>query len=157
MRRHLTLNINRRMATSCTAFASCHPMLPGQKFPTVLMFPPDIFYLDYGDNGTPASVGRPTIFSRRGSLSFRWITVLPLQARCPGQTSSGRAPAQTDDAKRHILAALDDPQCNGSIYLSVAPPADARFLVGLESTNSAVPLWNNNARLQIKAVVSFPG
>ncbi len=132
--------------------------VPGQRFPTVLMFPPDVFYLDYGDHGVPSERWATYDLQQAGFLVFQVDHRLAPPGALPGQTSSGRAPAQTDDAKRQILAALADPQCNGSVYLIGGSAGGTLALwSGLESAAGAVTLWDNSARLKIKAVVSFSG
>src|SRR5436305_7761268 len=112
MRRHLILPINRprpMIPAFCTAIASCHP--------TALMFPPDVFHLESGDHGTMSERVATHDLQWAGFLVFQVNHRLAPPDHLTGQHSNGEAPAQTDDAKRQILAALADPQCNGSIYL----------------------------------------
>ncbi|CAN5487256.1 hypothetical protein BH20VER3_BH20VER3_13080 [soil metagenome] len=131
---------------------------PGQKFPTVLMFPPDVFHLEYGDHGVPSERVATRDLQQAGFLVFQVDHRLAPPGKLTGQTSTGRAPQQTDDAERQILAALDDTQCNGSIYLVGGSAGGCLVLwCGLDSANSAVSGWNNSARLKIKAVVSLSG
>ena len=78
--------------------------------------------------------------------------------KLPGQITDGHPPDQTDDTKRQILAALADPQCNGSVYL-VGGSAGACLALwcALDSATGLVPGWNDTVRLTIKAVVSLSG
>ncbi|MDQ3200392.1 MAG: alpha/beta hydrolase fold domain-containing protein [Verrucomicrobiota bacterium] len=132
--------------------------LPGQRLPTVLMFPPDVFYLEYGDHGVPSERVATRDLQQAGFLVFQVDHRLAPPNKLPGQTSTGRAPQQTDDAERQILAALDDPQCNGSIYLVGGSAGGCLVLwCGLDSANSAVTGWNDTVRAKIKAVVSLSG
>lgn len=76
----------------------------------------------------------------------------------PKQRTDGHAPAQTDDLKRQILAALADPQCNGSIYLIGGSAGGTLALwVALDPAAGAVTGWNESVRAHIKAVVSLSG
>jgi hypothetical protein len=70
----------------------------------------------------------------------------------------GHAPEQTDDLKRQILAAINDPQCNGNIYL-VGGSAGGTLVLwcGLDPTTGAVTGWDETARAHIKGVVSLSG
>jgi acetyl esterase/lipase len=123
----------------------------------VLMFPPDIFYLEYGDHGNPSERVATHDLQWAGFLVFQVDHRLAPPNALRGQHTSGIAPTQTDDAKRQILAALADPQCNGSIYLVGESAGGCLALwCGLDSA-STVPGWDNNARLHVKAVVSFSG
>jgi acetyl esterase/lipase len=130
---------------------------PYNQYPTVLMFPPDVFYLEYGDHGTPSERIATHDLQWAGFLVFQVDHRLAPPNHLPGQHTNGEAPAQTDDAKRQILAALADPQCNGSIYLIGGSAGGTLALwCGLDSA-STVTGWDNNARLHIKAVLSFSG
>ena len=91
-----------------------------KKFPTVLMVPPNVFKLDsITDDGE--------LHERRASYDLMFASFLVFQVetrlappgKLPGQLPSdpGTAPEQTDDLKRQILAAINDRQCNGNIYL----------------------------------------
>ena len=86
-------------------------------WPTVLMFPPDVFNLEYGDHGVPKERAATYDLQHAGFLVFQVDHRLAPPGRLTGQNPypSGEAPDQTDDAKRQFLAALADPQCNGSI------------------------------------------
>ncbi len=132
--------------------------VPGQKLPTVLMFPPDVFYLEYGDAGVPSERVATRDLQQSGFLVFQVDHRLAPPGMLTGQTTDGRAPAQTDDAERQILAALNDSQCNGSIYLVGGSAGGCLVLwSGSDSANSAVAGWNNMVRAKIKAVVSLSG
>lgn len=73
-------------------------------------------------------------------------------------TDKGYAPEQIDDVKLQILAALADPQCNGSIYLLGGSAGGTLFLWCALDPTSTVSEWNETAaRSHIKAVVSFSG
>jgi acetyl esterase/lipase len=122
------------------------------------MFPPDVFYAEYGDNGVPSERVATRDLQQAGFLVFQVDHRLAPPGKLTGQTSTGRAPQQTDDAERQILAALADSQCNGSIYLVGGSAGGCLALwCGVDSANSAVSGWDNNARLKIKAVVSLSG
>lgn len=121
------------------------------------MLPPDVFYLEYGDRGVPSEQVATYDLQHAGFLVFQVDHRLAPPNTLPGQATDGRAPFQTDDIKRQILAALADPQCNGSIYLVGGSAGGCLALwCGLDSA-STVPGWDNNARLHIKAVVSLSG
>jgi hypothetical protein len=79
---------------------------PNNQYRTVLMFPPDVFHLDYGDHGTMSERVATYDLQWAGFLVFQVNHRLVLPDHLTGQYSSGVAPAQTDDAKRQILAAL---------------------------------------------------
>ena len=98
------------------------------------------------------------IFSMPAS-SFQIDTRLAPPGHLTGQTpGTGIYPAQTDDLKRQILAALADSQCNGSIYLVGGSSGGCLALyVMLDSSTGAVTNWTEAARTSIKAVVSLSG
>ena len=126
--------------------------------PTVLMLPPDVFKLEYGDHGVPSERGATYDLQQAGFLVFQIEHRLAPPGRLEGQTSDGHAPDQTDDIKRQILAALADPRCNGSIYLVGGSGGGCLALwCALDSTTGAVPQWNESVRQKIKAVVSLSG
>jgi pimeloyl-ACP methyl ester carboxylesterase len=87
------------------------------------------------------------------------ITALRLRALWGHQlpTDKGYAPEQTDDIKRQILAALADPQCNGSIYLVGGSAGGSLVLWCALDPASTVSGWDETARSHIKGVVSFSG
>ena len=127
-------------------------------YPTVLMFPPDVFYLEYGDHGVPTERVATYNLQQAGFLVFQVDHRLAPPNRLPGQLSTGQAPEQTDDAKRQILAALADSQCNGTVYLIGGSAGGCLALwCGLASAPGAVTGWDNIARVKVKAVVSFSG
>ena len=131
---------------------------PNAKLPTVLMLPPDVFHLEYGDRGVPSELTATYDLQNAGFLVFQVDHRLAPPNTLPGQATDGRAPFQTDDIKRQILAALADHQCNGSIYLVGGSAGGCLALwCGLDSAAGAVTGWDNNARLKIKAVVSLSG
>jgi acetyl esterase/lipase len=130
---------------------------PSNKYPTVLMFPPDVFHLEYGDHGNPSERVATRDLQYAGFLVFQVDHRLAPPNHLPGQHTTGIAPAQTDDAKRQILAALADPQCNGSIYLVGGSAGGCLALWCALDSASTVPGWDKNALLHIKAVVSFSG
>jgi acetyl esterase/lipase len=126
-------------------------------YPTVLILPPDVFYLEYGDRGVPSEQVATYDLQQAGFLVFQVDHRLAPPNTLPGQATDGRPPFQTDDIKRQILAALADPQCNQSIYLVGGSAGGCLALwCGLDSA-STVPGWDNIARLKIKAVVSLSG
>ncbi len=131
---------------------------PYNKYPTVLMFPPDVYKLEYGEFGVQSERIATRDLQYAGFLVFQVNHRLAPPGTLDGQNTSGRAPAQTDDAKRQILAALADPQCNGSIYLVGGSGGGTLALwCALDSATGAVPGWNNTARQKIKGVVSMSG
>lgn len=131
---------------------------PNAKLPTVLMFPPDVFYLEYEDHGNPGEMYATYDLQQAGFLVFQVDHRLAAPGALDGQMSSGISPAQYDDAERQILAALADPQCNGSIYLVGGSAGGCLALwCALDSATHTATGWNNAARLHIKAVVSFSG
>ncbi|MEP6975845.1 MAG: alpha/beta hydrolase fold domain-containing protein [Spartobacteria bacterium] len=131
---------------------------PYNKYPTVLMFPPDVYKAEYGDRGVPSELMATRDLQYTGFLVFQVDHRLAPPGALPDQTSIGRAPDQTDDAKRQILAALADPQCNGSIYLIGGSAGGTLALwCALDSATGAVPGWNDTVRQKIKAVVSLSG
>src|SRR5205823_4189364 len=130
---------------------------PYNQYPTVLMFPPDVFHLESGDYGTMSERVATHDLQYAGFLVFQVNHRLVLPDHLTGQHSNGVAPAQTDDAKRQILAALADPQCNGSIYLIGGSAGGCLALwCGLDSA-STVTGWNDTVRAKTKAVVSLSG
>ena len=72
-------------------------------------------------------------------------------------TDKGYAPEQTDDLKRQILAAINDPQCNGSIYLVGGSAGGTLVLWCALDPLPTVSGWDETARSHIKAVVSLSG
>ena len=131
---------------------------PNAKLPTVLMLPPDVFHLEYGDRGVPSELTATYDLQNAGFLVFQVDHRLAPPNTLPGQATDGRAPFQTDDIKRQILAALADHQCNGSIYLVGGSAGGCLALwCALDSATGAVTGWDNNARLKIKVWSVFPG
>jgi len=131
---------------------------PNAQLPTVLTFPPDVFYLEYEDHGNPGEMFATYDLQQAGFLVFQVDHRLAAPGALDGQHSSGISPAQYDDAERQILAALADPQCNGSIYLGGGSAGGCLALwCALDSATHTATGWNNAARLHIKAVVSFSG
>lgn len=128
-------------------------------YPTVLMLPPDVFNLPYGDHGVASERWATYDLQQAGFLVFQVDHRLaPGHGKLPGQTSSGRPPDQTDDVKRQILAALAEPTCNGHIYLVGGSGGGSLALwVMLDPTAGLVPLWDDSKRTTIKAVASLSG
>ena len=128
-------------------------------FPTVLMLPPDIFKLEYGDRGTPTEQQASYDLQFAGFLVFQVDHRLAPPGALGHQlpADKGYAPEQTDDLKRQILAALADPQCNGNIYLVGGSAGGCLVLWCALDPASTVSGWDENARSHIKAVVSFSG
>ena len=122
------------------------------------MFPPDGFKAEYGDTGNPSERVATHDLQLAGFLVFQVDHRLAPPGSLMGQTSTGHPPDQTDDAKRQILAALADTQCNGSIYLIGGSGGGTLALwCALDSATGAVTGWDNTARQHIKAVVSLSG
>lgn len=129
------------------------------KYPTVLMLPPDEFYKEYGDRGVPSEQWATYDLQQAGLLVFQIDHRLASPGALTGQSStSGHPPDQTDDVKRQILAALADPDCNGSIYIVAGSAGGCLALwCALDSATGAVSGWDNTARTHIKAVVALSG
>ena len=94
-----------------------------------------------------------------GFLVFQVETRLAPPGKLPGQTMGdlGHAPEQTDDLKRQILAAINDPQCNGNIYLVGGSAGGTLVLWCALDPASTVSGWDETARAHIKGVVSLSG
>jgi acetyl esterase/lipase len=129
-------------------------------FPTVLMVPPDVFRdANITDEGE--------WHERRAShdLQFAGFLVFQVETRLapPGKLlhqpmgDLGHAPEQTDDLKRQILAAINDPQCNGNIYLVGGSAGGTLVLWCALDPASTVSGWDETARAHIKGVVSLSG
>ena len=140
----------------------CYRFAPAPGFdppyPTVLMVPPDVFEnSDITDGGEPHEQQASHDLQFAGFLVFQVETRLSPPGTLPGQTDSGVAPAQTDDLKRQILAAINDPQCNGIIYLVGGSAGGCLALWVALDPASTVSGWDETARAHIKAVVSLSG
>ena len=122
------------------------------------MLPADVFNLEYGDLGNPSELWATEDLRNAGFMVFQVNHRLAPPNTLDGQMTDGHAPDQTDDIKRQILAAINDPQCNGSIYLIGGSAGGTLALwVMLDSAAGAVTGWDDTARLHIKAVVSLSG
>jgi acetyl esterase/lipase len=122
------------------------------------MLPPDVFNREYGDRGVPSERVATADLQLAGFLVFQVEHRLAPPNTLLGQATDGRPPFQTDDTKRQILAALHDPQCNQSIYLVGGSAGGCLALwCALDSATGDVAGWDNDVRLQIKAVVSLSG
>jgi acetyl esterase/lipase len=130
---------------------------PNKTFPTVLMVPPNIFKNDHIiDDGEPHERHASYNLQFAGFLVFQVETRLAPPGNLPGQAPGdlGYAPEQTDDLKRQILAAINDPQCNGNIYLVGGSSGGTLALwCALDPATGAVTGWDETARSHIKAVV----
>ena len=136
----------------------------GPTYPTVLMLPPDIFKLEYGDNGNPTERVVSYDLQQAGFLVFQVEHRLAPMGALPGQATRsvnhfGGFPDQTDDLKREIMAALADSQCNGNIYLVGGSAGGTLVLWVMLDSSATFPNcgWNETARAHIKAVVSLSG
>jgi acetyl esterase/lipase len=129
------------------------------KYPTVLMLPADVYKLEYADNGDTSEKEASYDLQQAGFLVFqvehRLAPPGALEYQLP--TDYGRAPEQTDDLKRQILAALADPDCNGNIYLVGGSAGGTLVLWCALDPASTVSGWDETARSHIKAVVSLSG
>lgn len=126
----------------------------------MLMLPPDIFKLESADEGVPTERQASYDLQLAGFLVFQVDHRLAPPGHLGHQlpTDLGQAPEQTDDLKRQILAALADPQCNGSIYLVGGSAGGCLALwCALDPATGAVTGWGETARAHIKAVVSLSG
>ena len=92
-----------------------------------------------------------------GFLVFQVETRVAPPGRLENQLERGYAPEQTDDLKRQILAAINDPQCNGNIYLVGGSAGGTLALWCALDPASTVSGWDETARSHIKAVVSLSG
>ena len=128
-------------------------------FPTVLMLPPDIFKLESADDGVPTEKQASYDLQFAGFLVFQVDHRLAPPGALGHQlpADKGYAPEQTDDLKRQILAALADPQCNGSIYLVGGSAGGTLVLWCALDPLPTVSGWDETARSHIKAVVSLSG
>ncbi len=128
-------------------------------YPTVLMLPPDVFNLEYGDRGVPSEQWATYDLQHAGFLVFQVDHRLAPPNTLIGQATDGGPPFQTDDLKRHILAALaDTTNCNGSIYLVGASAGGTLALwCALDPATGSVTGWSETTRSSIKAVVSLSG
>ena len=123
----------------------------------MLMLPPDVFMAEYGFRGVSSELWATEDLRNAGFMVFQ-VNHRLVTNKLPGQVTDGHAPAQTDDLKRQILAALADPQCNGSIYLVGGSAGGTLVLwAGLDPAAGAVTGWNESVRAHIKAVVSLSG
>ena len=128
-------------------------------YPTVLMVPPDVFQnSDITDGGEPHERQASKDLTQAGFLVFQVETRLAVE-KLPGQLPDdpGTAPEQTDDLKRQILSALDDPLTNGNIYLVGGSAGGCLALWVALDPASTVSGWNETKRSHIKAVVSLSG
>jgi hypothetical protein len=132
---------------------------PNTTFPTVLMVPPNIFKNDMiTDDGEIHERRASYDLQFAGFLVFQVETRLAPPGTLPGQIDPGYAPEQTDDLKRQILAAINDSQCNGNIYLVGGSSGGALALwCALDPASGAVSGWDETARSHIKAAVSLSG
>ena len=128
-------------------------------YPTVLMVPPNVFQnSDITDGGESHEREASKDLTQAGVLVFQVETRLAVE-KLPNQLPDdpGTAPEQTDDLKRQILSALDDPLTNGNIYLVGGSAGGCLALwVALDGA-STVPYWDESKRSHIKAVVSLSG
>jgi acetyl esterase/lipase len=114
--------------------------------------------VEYGDHGNMSERWATKDLQDAGFLVFQVDHRLAPPNTLPGQATDGRAPFQTDDLKRHILGALADHQCNGSIYLIGGSAGGTLVLwCALDPAPGNVPQWDEPARAHIKAVVSLSG
>jgi len=127
-------------------------------WPTVLMVPPNIFKNDMIiDDGEPHERHASYDLQQAGFLVFQVETRLAPPGTLPGQLERGYAPEQTDDLKRQILAAINDSQCNGNIYLVGGSSGGTLALWCALDPAPTVTGWDEAARAHIKAVVSLSG
>jgi acetyl esterase/lipase len=138
------------------------PQGPGSLTPpwrTVLMVPPNIFKNDMiTDDGEIHERHASYDLQQAGFLIFQVETRLAPPGHLLNQLEKGYAPEQTDDLKRQILAAINDSQCNGNIYLVGGSSGGTLALwCALDPATGAVSGWNEAARAHIKAVVSLSG
>ncbi len=125
------------------------------------MVPPNIFKNDMiTDDGEIHERHASYDLQQAGFLVFQVETRLAPPGHLPNQldTDKGYAPEQTDDLKRQILAAINDSQCNGNIYLVGGSSGGTLALwCALDPAAGAVSGWGEPARSHIKAAVSLSG
>ena len=112
------------------------------------MLPPDVFKLESADDGVPTEKQASYDLQFAGFLVFQVDHRLAPPGRLGHQldTDKGYAPEQTDDLKRQILAALADPQCNGSIYLVGGSAGGTLVLWCALDPAPTVSGWDETAR-----------
>ena len=140
--------------------------------PTVLMIPPALFR-----NGDASGSAKERVATKdlidAGFLVFQIEHRLAPAGLLEGQTphcnpdfspcpiieqASGRPPQQTDDVKQQILAALDDGDCNGKIFLIGGSSGGCHALwVALDATAGNITDWTPEVRGKIKGVVGLSG
>ena len=141
-------------------------------WPTVLMLPSAVFRNGYA-NGSPKERMATKDLIDAGFLVFQIEHRLALDGLLEGQTphcnpdfspcpiiqqASGRPPQQTDDVKQQILAALDDNDCNGKIFLIGGSSGGCHALwVALDPTSGNITDWDSDVVATIKGVVSLSG
>ena len=136
------------------------------QWPTVLMLPPAVFKNGYA-TGTPKERVATRDLVDAGFLVFQIEHRLAPDGLLEGQhqhdtspegIASGRPPQQTDDVKQQILAALADPDCNGTIFLIGGSSGGCHALwVALDPTSGNIADWNSDVVAKIKGVVSLSG
>ena len=139
-------------------------------YPTVLMIPPALFR-----NGDASGSAKERVATKdlidAGFLVFQIEHRLapaglledqtphcnPDFSPCPIiEQASGRPPQQTDDVKQQILAALDDGDCNGKIFLIGGSSGGCHALwVALDATAGNITDWTPEVRGKIKGVVGL--
>ena len=133
---------------------------PNKTFPTVLMVPPNVFKNDMiTDDGEMHERSASYDLQQAGFLIFQVETRLAPPGTLPDQQPGdyGHAPEQTDDLKRQILAAINDSQCDGDIFLVGGSAGGTLALWCALDPASTVTGWDETARAHIKAVVSLSG
>ena len=133
---------------------------PNKTFPTVLMVPPNVFKNDMiTDDGEMHERHASYDLQQAGFLVFQVDTRLAPPGHLPEQQPDdyGYAPEQTNDLKRQILAALNDSQCDGDIFLVGGSAGGTLSLWCALDPASTVSGWDETARAHIKAVVSLSG
>ncbi len=89
------------------------PTTPGP-WPAVLVIHGGGFN-DGSPNSSPESINCAQDMAAAGYIAFSIEYRLAPPGALPGQTSDGRFPDQSDDAKVAIRAARNDPRCNGQV------------------------------------------
>jgi acetyl esterase/lipase len=122
-----------------------------------------LYKVETGDNGTHTQRVAANDLINHGFLVFQIEHRLAPPGLAFGQTShnghpeSGRPPQQGNDLKQHILAALADPECNGTIFLIGGSSGATHALWAALAKDTLVPGWNATVRSKIKGVVGLSG
>jgi acetyl esterase/lipase len=134
-------------------------------YPTVLMLPAAVFRDGY-DDGNPKERVATKDLTDAGFLVFQIEHRLAPDGLLFGQhahdntpegIASGRPPQQSNDVKQQVLAAQNDSQCNGKIFLIGGSSGGTHAMWAALDPNPTVLGWNATIITKIKAVVGLSG